>query len=428
MLFLFRFAVKELRKSPFWTLLTFFVCVLALSTVIGAITSSASSVYQRKIIERNIGYDMEKILHLHYMDTKETDEFAEVLENFLESLENIEGVDSVGKFDKTGIFFEELENNADYQNINSTILRETESIYQDVPGISQIIFMDSETFALSDSKLTEYPIAGSGALPIMVSEAFSEILPLGTQLTSSGTKETYEVVGFLGKDMSWFDENDIIRFPMIGLNGFFIAPFPESYRHDIMAQLCCLHNTYLFIEHDADIEKTKSDISSTAENLGFRASGNTIAEEFESYSDETAYLVKSQTALSVFISIMAMTSIISVFTANVILRKRKYGILLANGFSRNNLAVMLTFQAGIIIGTATVLTWAVKWIKLQRSGELSIALFRNVMLTAHIQFSLPISILLCIGLITLSVILPSINIFRFSPSELIGGEVNYGNY
>lgn len=423
---LLRLSFREMRKNLFWTILMFLVCIVAMITIINSITNATCSIYQQRMFENSVGYDMSRVIHLHYSDTKETSEFAETLNDFLDNISDIEGVDSVGRFDQTGEFFAELENDPEYRKINAAILRNTDSKYMEVPGITQIIYADQAVLHLLKNMTNEYPACRSDAIPVLVSESFAEVIPVGKRITLERTNEVYEVVGYIDKNLKWFDENDLIRFPMNSADGVFVSPFPESSMTDIMSQLTCLHNTYLLIHEDGNLQKITEELADTAESYGFHIIGTTLAEEYELYKEETSSFVKKQIALAVFISIMAISSVIAVFTTNTLLKKRQYGILLANGYSRRDLMMMIALEAMMIIMTSGLATWLIKLKDLQNSDALGVSLFRDILLTAHMEFTLPICVLVCIVLILLSVILPAINIFQFQPSELIGGESTHG--
>lgn len=54
-------------------------------------------------------------------------------------------------------------------------------------------------------------------------------------------------------------------------------------------------------------------------------------------------------------------------------------------------------------------------------------LFRDVLLTAHIQFTLPICLAIGVLLVIMATVIPAIKIFQYQPCELTGGDTN-GNY
>ena len=134
------------------------------------------------------------------------------------------------------------------------------------------------------------------------------------------------------------DENDLIRFPLDSLDGRCIAPWSEKSKSDIMIQLSGLHNTYVMLEEDADIEWLKQQIHDYSVQHGFEALASTLAEEYEEYSLETMVFTKRHIGLAVFLSAMAISSIIAVFTTNVLLKRKQYGVFIANGFTLKDVA------------------------------------------------------------------------------------------
>ena len=166
---------------------------------------------------------------------------------------------------------------------------------------------------------------------------------------SEQTGEVYEVAGYFAKGSKWVDENDLIRFPLDSLDGRCIAPWSEKSKSDIMIQLSGLHNTYVMLEEDADIEWLKQQIHDYSVQHGFEALASTLAEEYEEWVTKLAELLAGKD------------------------------------------------------------------------------LFRDVLLTAHIQFTLPICLAIGVLLVIVTTVIPAIKIFQYQPCELTGGDTN-GNY
>ena len=112
---LLRLSIKEIRKKKFFSFLILLVCVIAMQTVLSAITNATSAAYQQKIFENNMGVDMEQVLHLDYQYTEESPEFANVIRQYLDYIKELPGVQAVGQFDATGMYFSELENMDEYR-------------------------------------------------------------------------------------------------------------------------------------------------------------------------------------------------------------------------------------------------------------------------------------------------------------------------
>ena len=134
---LLRLSIKELVKRKFFSILMFLVCVIAMQTILSAITNATSAAYQQKMFENNIGVDMEKVLHLDYQYTEENPEFANVIRQYLNYIKELPGVETIGQFDATGMYFSELENMKEYKSINGELLKGQK--YENYPGISQLL-------------------------------------------------------------------------------------------------------------------------------------------------------------------------------------------------------------------------------------------------------------------------------------------------
>ena len=335
-------SIREIRKKKFFSFLMLLVCVIAMQTVLSAFTNAASAAYQQKIFESNMGVDMEKVLHLNYQYTEENPEFANVIRQYLDYIKALQGVEAVGQFDATGMYFFELENMDEYKAINGELLKGQK--YENYPGISQLLSVDEEILSFVKDGITEYTATTSGLLPLYVSEVFKDILSKGQILTDERTGGQYEIAGYIPIGAKWVEEDDLIRFPLVSLNGWFIAPFTKQSRDDIMTQLSSLHNTYVFLSDHSDIDFVKEQVSTYPLQHGFKASAVLISEEYKGYQSETAAFTRRQILLALFISIMATSSVTAVFTTNTLLKKKQYGIWIANGFTLSDIAAEIAIE------------------------------------------------------------------------------------
>lgn len=240
---------------------------------------------------------------------------------------------------------------------------------------------------------------------------------------SEQTGEVYEVAGYFAKGSKWVDENDLIRFPLDSLDGRCIAPWSEKSKSDIMLQLSGLHNTYIMLEEDADTEWLKQQIHDYSVQHGFETSADTLAEEYEEYRVETMAFTKRNIGLAVFLSAMAVSFVIAVFTTNVLLKRKQYGVFIANGFSLKDVASCIAVEISIIISCSILLAWGAKLAEFLAGKDL----FRDMLLTAHIRFTLPICLAIGVLLVIMATVIPAIQIFQYQPCELTGGDTN-GNY
>lgn len=410
-----KLAIRELRNNPLWSILGLIICFICFNTVFASLTNIGASVYQRKEFEENINIDLNSINHLYFNNIEENEDYIARVNSFIKEIKDRY---AVGRYDQTGEYFLEIKDNDKYININQKILNITGSKYNKKPDISRVIYVDEEIFNIIKGINIEYDSDGKYT-PIYVSESFKEIIPLGTSLTSQIRKEQFEVCGYIDNNLSFFDENDVIRFPLISLDGYFIAPLPESYDIDIMSTLSTLHN--VFVISDVDI---REELKAAASEYNLDIEVILLSEEYSQYKDEEEYFVKAQTVLAVFISIMALSSLISIFSADTLLKKRDYGIYLSNGYSRFDVLRIIFNKIMIIVFSSIIISYSNKYINLLRSDSVSIRLFKNILIKSYIYYSLPMGILLALVIVIISVIIPAVKIFSFEPHELISGENN----
>lgn len=187
-----------------------------------------------------------------------------------------------------------------------------------------------------------------------------------------------------------------------------------------MTQLSSLHNTYVFLSDHSDIDFVKEQVSTYPLQHGFKASAVLISEEYKGYQSETAAFTRRQILLALFISIMATSSVTAVFTTNTLLKKKQYGIWIANGFTLSDIAAEIAIEIFVIIFCSGIFAWGMKWIELTRS----IDLFKTVLLTVHIRYTLPICIILAFILTMIAALIPITKLMKYQPFELIGGDTN----
>ena len=415
MFVIIRLAAKELYKKKVCTLLMFFVCLMAMYLVITASTNAFGALCQQREFEKSIDLDMERILHLYYDETKETDEFVKALRGFRQEIEGLSGVKNLGRFDLTGMYFSELRESEAYRQVNTGIVKDGK--YEAHPDIARLLRADESILPLVRGGISEYGDGNSGVLPVYVSEAFEEALPVGKILTDEYTGERYEIAGYFAKGNRWVEENDLIRFPMVSMDGWFVAPFSGESEKDIMIQLSCLHNTYLLLGEDADIDRLKAEISKYAEKYGFAARAEVLAEEYQGYCLETKALTGRQIRLAAFLTAMAVSAVVAVFTTNALLKRRQYGILMANGWSLGEIILTAGTEISMLVFASTALSWTAKLGMLLRSTDL----FREILLLAHIRYTLPAAALAATGIVCFAALIPAAKIRGYRPAALIGG-------
>ena len=276
-----RLALTGLFRKKFYTLLLFAVCFAAMQTVLSGITGAAGFFCQQKIFEASVSVELDRVLHLDYQYTEESPEFAGVVRQYLDYIGTLPGVAAVGQFDAEGVYFSELKDLEAYKSVNGALLKG--QTYEDYPGISRLLHADAAMLPFVEGGVTGYADPGNSSLPLYVSEVFREILPIGQTLTEERTGERYEVMGYIPKGAVWVEEDDLIRFPVVSLDGWFLTPFSGESRSDIMTQLSCLHNTYVFLADGADTGLIREQIAAYPRQHGFAASARLLSEEYGDY-------------------------------------------------------------------------------------------------------------------------------------------------
>lgn len=415
---IFNLAGKELRKKRMTSLLLFVMCLVSMYLICTAVTGAACTVSQQNRFEETIACDMQKVLHLQCSDTKETDSFTKVLTDYRSEISALPGVEGVGRFDLTGMYFSELRSCDDYIRINEEIVDGGK--YESHPDIAHLLRSDEKMLSFVEGDLRAYGKVHDGNLPIYASEVFEDSLPIGRMLTDEYTNEVYEVCGYFARGTRWVEENDLIRFPTVSADGWFIAPFSGESEKNIMTQLSCLHNTYVFVSEDADSAYLKKQIAECAKNHGFQASAQLLSDEYSEYQEETKALTSRQMALAVFISAMAVSAVIAVFAGSALLKRRQYGIFLANGWSLKELVLATCAEIAALVFSSALLAWAIRLLLLTRSTDL----FRDVLIAAHVQYTLPIVLFVSALLTCIAALILALRIFGYRPAELIGGNEN----
>lgn len=414
----FYWAVREVLQQKRRTLLLFFVSFAAMLTVLSALTNAAAAFWQQGTFADSLAFPMETILHLDYGDMEESPSLPHTLRQYRAYIAGLPGVQAVGRFDATGMYFAELKDRADHQAVNGRVLAGGK--YADYPGISQLLSVDEALLPFVQGSLTEYAQPVSGALPLYASEVFAGILPVGTRLTDERTGEVYEVMGYFPRGSRWVEEDDLIRFPMVSLDGWFIAPFAPSADGDLMTQLSCLHNTYVRLDTDVDLNAVTQAIQAYPAEHGFTAKAVLLAEEFRAYCRETGVFTRRQTALAVFVAGMAAASLLSVSATGILLKRREYGVLLACGFARRDLAFCMGLELLLVAAPAALAAWLYKLLEFAGSDDL----FREILLASHWRVSLPLCLAAALLLTIAAAAIPAVMILRCQPSQLTGGEAN----
>ena len=401
------FLLHEIRKSLRFFTAVFICCTLIMVLLLSIVTDAAGRWYQKKLLMDRIGFNMDEIIHLEYWKNDEAPEFADTLAQFRSHIAALSGVLNIGQFDATGVYFTELQKMPAYLDRNADLVAGTR--YETVPGIARIVRIDECLLPLFKIGISEYPKLTGNRLPMLASDVFQDILPLGTRLTDAGTGEIYEIAGYLKSDALWANENDLIRLPLDSLVGRFIMPWSDKCRGDILLQLSALHNTYIQISEAADAEYLKQNIHDDSLHRGFEAVGYTLAEEYASYNADTQASARSSLRMAAMLAILEI--IIPCVLCAIRAHRQRMGMGKGASPSKSNALqscnIQIAAETGALILPSAILAWGIKQIQLSHSA----ALFGNVMRIANVRYILPACI--AFGLLPI-IIAAAILLIRFS--------------
>lgn len=416
---IFYFCMKDLKKRVFFTLMLLLVCTFAVMLILSSTTNAFTLNYQNKILTDHLGYAPERVFHLHYKQSDETEEFADTLSDYREYLQGLDGVTAVFQFQETSEFFSELADNDEFISLSKQVFQG--SNFSEYPAnIAHILLADETALGLVKNEISGYVYPESDNMPVYASEVFSDALPVGTIITNERTNIRYEIVGYFSKGTSYVEKDDLIRFPMISLDGWFIMPFTDYDKSDILTQLSCLHNTYILLDDNADTEMIRNEICDYSVSHGFEANGNLLSEELDMYRQELDTLNKRQIAIDLFLVGMSVVSLVSFFATNALTNKRQYGILAANGFRKLDIIHGIGAEIFVITLISSVISWLMKYRDIQKDDDL----FQQIWLAIHIRVNPIICLVLCAVITLLSVMIPAFIINKYQVSELIGGDTN----
>lgn len=406
-------ACKEMKKKLLYTLTLVLITTVSMLVCLFAVTDSGGLMFQKKALIDTFHYPMENILRLQYHSSHETYEFIETEANFRTALRDMEGVIGAGRFDVTSIEFEELKNNSRYQELNKQYLENNRSRH---PEISRLIKADQSLLSMVDIGVSKYPDL-DGLEPVYVSDIYSDVIAKGDQLTDTFSKTRYEVVGYFSAGSKWVSGDDIIRYPTISMDGMFLVPFSEYDNQDVMSSLSCLHNTYVLLDTNTDIYGISDAISEIADDYGLQVTAVPLENELAEYTNEVKQFAINRFVLAVFIVSMTVCSIVLTFVSHTIMKKKQYGVLLANGYAMKDVTLCIVGEICMTVFSSAALAWLIQFLSLYKNDDL----FREIYLLTHCTYGTSAVITIAVVITVLSSVLPIAKIKKCTPSELIGG-------
>lgn len=418
-----KIALKSLGKRKLTTILfivQFTITIYMLHTAVMGIKINS---YQESQINKYLNADIDKTMHLTIFNVTYAEYFRSSFLALAEYINNLPGVEGFGGYDLTNTFFAELENDNAFLTKRKELTKG--SFKEQYPHAVEIIKMDQGVYQLAKLQIVQGRSFQDSdfnpdqkTIPILIGEAYSQIIKLDQMITDSNTGIQYKVIGFIGNDSRWFNEHDYIGNKLVSLSDKFVAPFSSS-ENSILEKSNSLFYTLSNTEEQENISML---IENKAKELNLGIACKSIREELLLYKQNNREIMFTHLFICIFLGVMSLFGLITVSVSTVLARKREFGIRMVTGASKAYIRSLIIKENFIIIAISALLAslailtmnyLAVK--QAIKDGEMI-----NPMQDSSLETVL-LSIIIIMGITFLSSILPVHKVNSLKPVEMIGG-------
>ena len=416
--------IRSMNKVRWKIYLVCLVCMCSIFLVDQMATNMFRYVYHNMELVNMLEFGQERTLMLRINYKEETDQDVKRINKLVDYIAHIDGVMAAGSYDETSAYFQELEKNKDYMDVNRVGFKNTfrmeklgvtEAVYV-TPGLEQLCKLE----LLKGEKDFQNQIK-NGIIPILVGYSYREVAPVGTVLTNKETNRKYQVTGILKKGERWYGDVDAVGSDTVCLDYKMIVCRTQDeiqQSEDIMVTLCTISSSYILLEKDADKISVKSSISEKAKELGLSVSAITMREVLNEYAESYKKSLDTSIFMAAIFILFSVISISSATLVSILLEKSEYGIMYANGLSGRDISLKVFFENGYMMFVSVCVAYLLRtyFILKSRYGAFSILLRR-----IHFRLTLPFVILIALMITVIASILPILILRRMKPVELIGG-------
>lgn len=416
--------IRSMNKVRWKIYLVCLVCMCSIFLVDQMATNMFRYVYHNMELGNMLEFGQERTLMLRINYTEETEQYVKRINKLVDYIAHIDGVMAAGSYDETSAYFQELEKNKDYMDVNRVGFKNTfrmeklgvtEAVYV-TPGLEQLCKLE----LLKGEKDFQNQIK-NGIIPILVGYSYREVAPVGTVLTNKETNRKYQVTGILKKGERWYGDVDAVGSDTVCLDYKMIVCRTQDeiqQSEDIMVTLCTISSSYILLEKDADKISVKSSISEKAKELGLSVSAITMREVLNEYAESYKKSLDTSIFMAAIFILFSVISISSATLVSILLEKSEYGIMYANGLSGRDISLKVFFENGYMMFVSVCVAYLLRtyFILKSRYGAFSILLRR-----IHFRLTLPFVILIALMITVIASILPILILRRMKPVELIGG-------
>lgn len=422
-----KIAVKSLSKRKLSSIL--FIVQLAITIFIlnSSLLQLKANSYQEDQIRKYLNLDMNTTMHLSLNNVTRSEDFQAKFIVFEEFVNSLEGVTGFGGYDLTNTSFKELQENERFLEIRKELTKG--SFKEQYPSAVEMFKMDRGTYQLAKLEIvkgrnfTDSDFeTDQKFIPILIGNAYSEIMDLNQVITDSNTGIQYKVIGFIGNSSRWFNDQDFIGNMLVSLPDKFIAPYSLSEKKSLDNILTKSGALFYTVDKKYDNENIEMLIENKARELNLGAEIKTIEEELGLYKKNNREIFFYSMFISLFLGFMSLVGLISVSLSTIIVRKREFGIRLLTGATKSYLKFLIIEENFLIIAVSAFFSSLAIWImnrlavqQMIEDGEIldPIKNFNTEIIL--------ISLLVVIIITLLSSVIPVQKINSLQPIEMIGG-------
>lgn len=207
----FKTILKSLFKRKLSSILIVIQISIAVYFLIDGLISADATNFQQYQIDKYTNFDRNKTCAIEYENLNDSKTLTNNLTKLDKYINTIPEIESYGGIYYQGLLIENLQNNDEFNNkrLEAYKNRNIHS-YSHIKGIIETLFIDYSTSKVMDIKIKNGRnftkddfTANNNKYPILISERYENIIPVGSILEPEGTTKL-EVVGVYKNDTYWF--------------------------------------------------------------------------------------------------------------------------------------------------------------------------------------------------------------------------------
>lgn len=418
---------KSLLKKRITSLFIIIQLTITIVMLLGSFIMLNSTNYLQDQVKEK-GINLKKTEHLNIYNPTVTDTFKEnynQLENYINSIPE---VTNFGGFDFTNSVFEELEKNDKYIEERKKYIAGT--FKESYSTSSEMLLLDKGIYDLLNFKITkgrglkqdDFYADEQTITPILAGANYNDILEIGKILTRIDNGHKYQIVGFIDKHSSWFNEQDYISNTLTNLDDKFIMPYINSEKvstQDILAKSGAI---FYVVNSEDKVNYINNLIENKANSLNLRVKNYSISEELVKFKESVNDTLYINLFLSLFLMILSCLGISTVMISSILNRGKEFGIRMAAGASTNYIKKLIVGEVSFLAVTASIISIAIVSIqnlysyKFNKYNDIGINPMENISLK-YIVFIFVIIVLIVI----ITTVLPLKKFEKLQTKDLIGG-------